>query len=72
MGVYLEAEGAVIPPVDEGDGIPDADMVDEGPGRRPPGQGPAEVRDDLRQTHSGAWPAVGQASGPDEDFHGLS
>ena len=31
MGVHLKAEGAVIPPVDEGDGIPDADVVDEGP-----------------------------------------
>ena len=30
MSVHLEAEGAVIPPVDEGDGVLDADVVDEG------------------------------------------
>lgn len=72
MGVHLKAEGAVIPPVYEGDGIPDADVVDEGPGYRPPGQGLAEVRDDPRQSHGDPRPAVGQASGPDEDLHGLS
>ena len=72
MGVHLEAEGTVIPPVDEGDGIPDADIVDKGFRHRPPGQGLAQVRDDPWQAHSGARPAVGQASGADENFHGLS
>lgn len=72
MGVHLKAEGTVIPPVDEGDGIPDADVVDKGPGYRPPGQGFAQVRDDPRQPHGGTRPAVGQASGADKDFHGLS
>ena len=72
MGIHLKAEGAVIPPVDEGDGIPNTDVVDEGPGHRPSGQGLAEVRDDSRQSHGSTRPAVEQASGPDEDFHGLS
>lgn len=72
MGVHLKAEGTVIPPVYEGDGIPDADMVDEGLCHRPPGQGLTQIRDDPRQAHGGTWPAVGQASGADENFHGLS
>ena len=47
-------------------------IVDKGFRHRPPGQGLAQVRDDPWQAHSGARPAVGQASGADENFHGLS
>ena len=72
MGVHLETEGTAGPLINKGDGIPNADMVDESLCHRPPGQGLTQVRDDPRQAHGGTRPAVGQASGADENFHGLS